>query len=66
MSKTVVVRLSRLARHSLYGKVRRFASKVKVHDEKGVAKVGDKVRIIATRPFSKEKRWLLKEVVGPS
>lgn len=63
MKKTIVVRIERLSHHPLYRKVRRVFSKMKVHDEKSVAKVGDKVRIVETRPLSKEKRWRLEEVL---
>ena len=66
MKKTIVVRVERLSHHPLYRKVQRVVSKMKVHDEKGVAKVGDKVRIIETRPLSKEKRWRLEEVLKSS
>ena len=64
MKKTIVVRISRKARHPLYGKVMQMAAKFKVHDEKNEAKVGDKVRIVETRPLSKEKRWRLVEILG--
>ena len=63
MKKTIVVRVERLSHHPLYRKVQRVVSKMKVHDEKSVAKVGDKVRIVETRPLSKEKRWRLEEVL---
>lgn len=66
MKKTVVVRIVRLSRHPLYRKVIRSFLKLKVHDEAGTAKVGDKVRIVETRPISKETRWRLKEVLGSS
>ena len=66
MKQTIIVRVDRLSRHPLYRKVTRVFSKFKVHDEAGVAKVGDKVRIVETRPLSKEKRWRLKEVLGSS
>ena len=64
MQKTIVVQISRKARHPLYGKVINKAKKFKVHDEKNEAKIGDRVRIIETRPLSKEKRWRLVEVVA--
>ena len=66
MKQTVVVGIVRLSRHPLYRKVRRSSLKLKMHDEAGTAKVGDKVRIVETRPISKEKRWRLKEVLGSS
>ncbi|MFH1858528.1 MAG: 30S ribosomal protein S17, partial [Candidatus Omnitrophota bacterium] len=52
------------SRHPLYRKVVRHYVEVKAHDENGVAKAGDKVRIAETRPLSKEKRWRLREVLG--
>jgi len=64
MQKTLVVQIKRKARHPLYGKVIEKAKKFKVHDEKGEAKTGDTVRIVETRPLSKEKRWRLVEVIN--
>ena len=64
MTKTIVVQIKRKALHPLYGKVIEKAAKFKVHDEKNEAKVGDKVRIVETRPLSKEKRWRLVEILG--
>ena len=64
MQKTVVVRVRRHARHKLYGKVLEKAKKFKVHDEKSEAHVGDTVRIVETRPLSKEKCWRLLQVVS--
>ena len=61
--KTIVVKVERLTKHSLYNKVVKKATKFKVHDEENKAKVGDKVRIIETRPLSKEKRWRLVEIL---
>jgi small subunit ribosomal protein S17 len=63
MDKTIIVRVSSLTRHQRYGRVIKQASKFKVHDEQNQAKAGDKVRIMETRPLSKEKRWRLVEVV---
>ena len=64
MQKTIVVQTRRRALHPLYGKVVSKAAKFKVHDEKNEAKVGDKVRIVETRPLSKEKRWRLVEILA--
>jgi small subunit ribosomal protein S17 len=61
--KTIVVQVERLKRHTRYGKVMRFHNKYKVHDEKNRAKVGDRVKIIESRPISKEKRWALVEIL---
>jgi len=63
MNKTIVVRVERRVRHPIYGRVIRKWTKFKVHDERNSAKVGDKVRIVETRPLSREKRWRLLEIV---
>ena len=63
MDKTVVVQVERLKQHRRYGKILRFHNKYKVHDENNSAKEGDMVKIIESRPISKEKRWALVEVV---
>jgi small subunit ribosomal protein S17 len=64
MDKTIVVQIERLKRHSRYGKVMRFHNKYKAHDEQNSAKMGDLVKIIESRPISKEKRWALVEVLS--
>ena len=64
MQKTVIVEVIRLMAHPQFGKVIRNKAKYAVHDEKGEAKMGDKVRIIETRPLSKTKRWRLVKVLG--
>lgn len=63
MQKTCIVRIVRLAKHPKYGKTMRQVAKFKVHDEKGIAKMGDTVSIIETRPLSKDKRFRVAEVV---
>ncbi len=63
MQKTIVVKVDRLLQHKKYGRVVRTATKFKVHDEQNQAKIGDKVRIMETRPLSKEKRWRLVEII---
>ncbi len=63
MSKTVVVRVTRRHPHPQFKKVVTSFSKFYAHDEKQEAKVGDRVRIVETRPLSKLKRWRLVEVV---
>ncbi|NQS99441.1 MAG: 30S ribosomal protein S17 [Candidatus Omnitrophica bacterium] len=63
MDKTIVVKIERLTKHAQYGRVMRAASKFKVDDRENQAKTGDKVRIMETRPLSKEKRWRLIEVI---
>jgi len=62
MEKTVVVRVDRLIKHPKYRRYVRRTSKFMAHDEKGAA-VGDKVRIIETRPLSARKRWRVAEIV---
>ncbi len=64
MQKTIVVQIRRKALHPEYGKVIEKANKFKVHDEKNEAKIGDRVRIVETRPISKDKRWRLVEVIS--
>ncbi len=63
MQKTIVVQFRRKTRHPQYGKVIEKARKVKAHDEKNDAHIGDTVRIEETRPVSKEKRWRLVEII---
>lgn len=63
MQNTIVVDVERVFRHSLYGKVVRRSSRCYVHDEKGEARVGNKVRIVECKPLSKLKRWRLLEVL---
>ena len=64
MTKTIVVQVRDKMRHPEYGKVMKTAKKFKVHDEKNTAKIGDRVRIVETRPLSKDKRWRLVEILG--
>ena len=63
MQKTVIVRVTRLYKHTKYSRTMRSYSKFKAHDEKGVAKIDDVVRIEETRPLSKDKRFRLIEVI---
>ncbi len=63
MDKTVVVELEDRKKHRRYAKVVRTTSKVKVHDEANTAGVGDRVRIMETRPLSATKRWRLVEIL---
>jgi len=63
MAKTVVVLVNRQFRHPLYGKVMRRGKKFKAHDENEKAKLGDVVRIVETKPVSKDKRWKVVEVL---
>ena len=63
MDKTVVVSIERRVQHPVYGKMVRRTKRLKAHDEKNDAKTGDTVRIMETRPLSKDKRWRLVEIV---
>jgi small subunit ribosomal protein S17 len=63
MDKTVVVLVETLRRHPLYKKVIRHTSKFKAHDEANACKVGDTVKIVETRPLSKEKCWRVAEII---
>ena len=63
MEKTVVVAVERLVQHSLYSKSVRQTVKFKAHDENNESHVGDKVKIMETRPISKDKRWRVVEIV---
>lgn len=63
MDKTVVVAIEESVRHSLYGKSIRRTKKVKAHDEMNECNIGDRVRIMETRPLSKDKRWRVVKIV---
>jgi small subunit ribosomal protein S17 len=63
MDKTITVSVEDFVRHSLYGKAVKRTAKFKAHDEENQCQIGDKVRIMETRPLSKDKRWRLVEVV---
>jgi len=64
MDKTIVVSVERLRRHPVYKRVVRLSSKFKAHDAENTARVGDTVRIEESRPLSREKRWIVVEVVA--
>jgi len=66
MKKTVTVLVERPVRHPLYKKIIKRKKKFLAHDEYEKCKIGDTVQIIETRPISKKKRWLVKEIVGLS
>ena len=66
MNKTVVVAVTRLFQHPVYKKTVKKVSKFKAHDEENRCKIGDDVKITETRPLSKDKRWLVLEVMGKS
>lgn len=63
MEKTVVVSIERRVQHPVYGKMVRRTKRLKAHDENNDAKTGDTVRIMETRPVSKDKRWRVVEIV---
>ncbi|NLW47372.1 MAG: 30S ribosomal protein S17 [Firmicutes bacterium] len=63
MEKTVVVAVQRLVRHPLYGRIVKLTSKIKAHDEANECKVGDKVKVMETRPLSKDKRWRVVNII---
>ena len=63
MDKTVVVAIEEHVKHPLYGKVVKRTYKLKAHDENNECKVGDIVKVMETRPLSKDKRWRLVEIV---
>lgn len=62
MQKTVVVQVERRVRHPLYGKYISRREKYKAHDEANECRVGDRVRIVETRPLSRDKRWRVAEI----
>ncbi len=64
MDKTVVVAVETRKVHPLYKKAIRFIKKYKVHDENNDCRIGDKVKIVETRPLSKEKRWRVTEIIS--
>ena len=66
MAKTIVVAVERNTHHPLYGKTIRKTTKYKVHDADNQCRNGDKVRIMETRPLSKEKNWRLVEIIEKS
>lgn len=63
MQKTIVVKLERKVKHLKYGKYIKKSTKVHAHDENKTAKLGDKVKITETKPYSKTKTWNLVEVL---
>ena len=63
MDKTIVVAIEESVKHPLYGKVVKRTYKLKAHDEENICAKGDKVKVMETRPLSKDKRWRLVEIV---
>ena len=63
MDKTIVVAITTRVRHPLYGKIVKRTTKLKAHDEENACGIGDTVRVMETRPLSRDKRWRLVEIV---
>ena len=63
MDKTITVKVERRVKHPVYGKIVRMSTKLTAHDEKNECNEGDTVKIMETRPLSKNKRWRLVEVI---
>ena len=63
MDKTIVVSIETSVKHPIYGKIVKRTYKLKAHDENNECHVGDKVKVMETRPLSKDKRWRLVEVM---
>ncbi len=63
MDKTITVAVENHVRHPLYNKIVKRTYKLKAHDEKNDARIGDTVKVVETRPLSKDKRWRLVEIV---
>ena len=63
MDKTIVVSVERRLKHAKYGKFLKRTTKLMVHDEQNDCNIGDKVRVMETRPLSKSKRWRLVEII---
>ena len=63
MDKTIVVSVTDNVKHPLYGKIVKITYKLKAHDELNQCKKGDRVKVMETRPLSKDKRWRLVEIV---
>ena len=63
MEKTIVVRVERLVKHSVYGKYIKRSTKLTAEDPENSCNIGDKVSVVSTRPLSKTKRWRLGEII---
>ncbi len=63
MDKTVVIAIKDSVKHPLYNKIIKRTVKLKAHDEKNECNIGDRVRVMETRPLSKQKRWRLVEII---
>ena len=63
MDKTITVEIRNRVKHPLYGKIMNQTSKLKVHDENNECGIGDTIKVMETRPLSKDKRWRLVEII---
>ena len=63
MDKTIVVAIEDSVKHPLYGKVVKRTVKIKAHDEENICGIGDRVKVMETRPLSRDKRWRLAEII---
>lgn len=63
MDKTIVVAIETKVKHKLYGKTINRTTKLKAHDEENTCQIGDRVKVMETRPLSKEKRWRVVEII---
>lgn len=63
MDKTVVVAVQTSEKHKIYGKIQKKTYKLKAHDENNECQIGDKIKVMETRPLSKDKRWRVVEVI---
>ena len=63
MDKTITIAVKYRVRHPLYGKIMNRTTKIKAHDENNECGIGDKVKVMETRPLSKDKRWRLVEII---
>ncbi len=63
MDKTIVVAVKNSVKHKLYNKIVKRTYKLKAHDEENICGIGDRVKVMETRPLSKDKRWRLVEIV---
>ena len=66
MDKTIVVKIQRLIKHPVYGKYIKQTTKLRAHDPENACGIGDKVKVMSTRPLSKTKRWRLIEILEKS
>ncbi|NLP18417.1 MAG: 30S ribosomal protein S17 [Firmicutes bacterium] len=63
MEKTIVVEVQSIVRHPLYKRTMKRTTKLKAHDENNSCRIGDRVKVVSTRPLSKSKRWRLAQII---